>query len=63
MDYERITINPAQLGGMPCIRGLRIAVATVVDCLAAGLSHEEILDLYPDLEAEDIQAALRYTII
>jgi len=60
MGFERITINPKQCGGMPCIRGLRIPVATIVDMVASGLSNAEILELYPDLEAEDIPAALKY---
>jgi len=60
MSFARITIDPAQMGGMPCIRGLRIPVATVVDLVAAGLSTDEILTDYPDLEREDIAEALRY---
>ena len=57
---KRITINPEQCGGRPCIRGLRIRVIDILDLLAAGLSSEEILDELPDLEKEDIQAALKY---
>jgi uncharacterized protein (DUF433 family) len=57
---KRITINPEQCGGRPCIRGLRIRVIDILDLLAAALSHEEILDELPDLEKEDIQAALKY---
>ena len=57
---ERITTNPKQCGGRPCIRGMRIRVIDVLDLLAAGLSHEEILEEMPDLEANDIEAALRY---
>ena len=57
---ERITFNPRQCGGRPCIRGMRIRVTDVLDLLASGLSREEILDEMPDLEAEDIEAALRY---
>lgn len=60
MAYERITVNPNQMAGVPCIRGLRIPVATVVRMVADGMSNEEILDDYPDLEKEDIQEALRY---
>jgi uncharacterized protein (DUF433 family) len=60
MAYERITINPNQMGGLPCIRGLRIPVATVVGQLAAGRTHEEILADFPDLEETDIYAALEY---
>ena len=57
---ERITVNPAQCGGRPCIRGMRIRVIDILDLLAAGLSAEQILQELPDLEPEDIQAALRY---
>ncbi len=57
---ERITINPAQCGGRPCIRGLRIRVIDVLDLYAAGLSAQEILQEMPDLEAEDLTAALKY---
>ena len=60
MKFERITVNPNQMGGMPCIRGLRIPVATVVGMIADGMTEEEILKAYPDLEHEDIQEALRY---
>jgi len=57
---ERITIDPDQCGGRPCIRGMRIRVIDVLDLLAAGLSHEQILEEMPDLEEEDIEASLRY---
>ena len=57
---ERITHDPLVMGGKPCIRGLRVTVATVIGLVAAGHSHEKILQLYPYLEAEDIPAALRY---
>lgn len=60
MDFERITINPKQMGGVPCIRGLRIPVATVVSLVAAGMTDDAILEAYPDLEAEDIRVALRF---
>jgi uncharacterized protein (DUF433 family) len=60
MKFERITIDPDQLDGLPCIRGLRIPVATVVDMVASGMSNEVILDSYPDLELEDIYESLRY---
>jgi uncharacterized protein (DUF433 family) len=60
MKFERITVNPNQMGGVPCIRGLRIPVATVVGMIADGMTKEEILKAYPDLEREDIQEALRY---
>ena len=58
--YERITVNPDQMGGLPCIRGLRVPVATVVDMVAAGMSHDEILADFPYLEREDIYEALRF---
>ena len=60
MNLKRITANPNQMGGVPCIRGLRIPVATVVGMVADGMSQAEILKAYPDLEPEDIRAALRY---
>jgi uncharacterized protein (DUF433 family) len=59
MKFTRITIDPAKMGGVPCIRGLRIPVATVVGMVADGMTHPEILKAYPDLEAADIQEALR----
>ena len=57
---ERITINPAPCGGRPCIRGMRIRVIDILDLLAAGLPTEQVLEDLPDLEVEDVQAALRY---
>ena len=61
MDWkERITVDPNQCGGRPCIRGMRIRVIDVLDLLAAGLSREQILEELPDLEEEDIEASLRY---
>ena len=60
MEYERITIDPAKMRGVPCIRGLRIPVATVIGQLAAGRTPVEVLDDFPDLEAADIRAALEY---
>ena len=59
-DLTRITINPEQCGGRPCIRGMRIRVSDVLDLLSSGLSPEEILEEMPDLEAEDISAAISY---
>ena len=56
----RITINPAQCGGRPCIRGMRMRVKDLLDLLAAGVSTEEILQDYPYLEKEDIQAELEF---
>jgi uncharacterized protein (DUF433 family) len=60
MTFARITVTPDQMGGVPCIRGVRIPVATVVGMVAEGMSEREILTAYPDLEAEDIHEALRY---
>jgi uncharacterized protein (DUF433 family) len=57
---DRITSEPDKFGGRPCIRGLRIRVVDVLDLLAAGLSHAEILAELPDLEAEDIKAAIAF---
>jgi uncharacterized protein (DUF433 family) len=57
---ERITHDPAVMGGRPCIRGLRVTVGTVLGLLAAGKSEAEILDAYPYLVADDIRAALEY---
>ena len=57
---ERITINAKQCGGRPCIRGMRIRVSDVLDLFASGLSAEEILEEMPDLEADDLKAALLY---
>lgn len=57
---DRITINPKQCGGRPCIRGMRIRVSDILDLLAAGLSKEQILEELPDLEPEDINAALQF---
>ena len=58
--FERITVRPDQMGGVPCIRGLRIPVATVVAMVADGMTPTEILEAYPDLQNEDIREALRY---
>ncbi|MFC2130138.1 DUF433 domain-containing protein [Bacteroidota bacterium] len=58
--YSNITINPNQMGGVPCIRGLRIPVATIVSLVAEGMKFKEILDAYPDLELQDIKEALRF---
>jgi uncharacterized protein (DUF433 family) len=57
---QRITINPKQCGGRPCIRGMRIRVSDVLDLFAAGLSAEAILAEMPDLAADDLKAALVY---
>ena len=60
MKFTRITVDPGRMGGAPCIRGLRIPVATVVGMVAEGMSEDEILRVHPDLEQEDIREALRY---
>lgn len=57
---SRITIDPAQCGGRPCIRGMRIRVTDVLDLLAAGPTSEQVLDELPDVEPEDITAALQF---
>ena len=62
MAYERITIDHAKMGGLPCIRGRRIPVSTVLGQLAAGRTEAEILADYPDLEPADIPAALEYAV-
>ena len=59
-ELHRITIDPEQCGGRPCLRGLRVRVSDILDLLAAGASHMEILEDYPYLEAADITAALEY---
>ncbi len=63
MAFTRITTDPEKMGGVPCIRGLRIPVATVVEMLAEGMSEDEVLRAYPDLEPEDIREALRYAAV
>ena len=60
MRFERITVNPNVMGGAPCIRGLRIPVATVVGMVAEEMNEEAVLRAYPDLEPEDIRESLRY---
>ena len=57
---ERITVDPEQCGGRPCVRGMRIRVSDVLDLFAAGLSPEQILKELPDLEAEDLEACLKF---
>ena len=61
MGYDRITVYPDQMNGVPCIRGLRIPVKTIIGMLAEDMSEEQILEAYPDLEQEDIKQALRFT--
>lgn len=60
MRFTRITVNAKQMGGAPCIRGLRIPVATVVGLVADGMTEADILKAYPDLEPDDIHEALHY---
>jgi uncharacterized protein (DUF433 family) len=60
LKFTRITIHPNQMGGVPCIRSLRIPVATVVAMIADGMSQDEIIEAFPDLVAEDIHEALLY---
>jgi uncharacterized protein (DUF433 family) len=57
---DRITVNPRQCGGRPCIRGMRIRVTDVLDLLASGQTREEVLEDMPDMEAADIEACLRF---
>lgn len=57
---ERITVNPRQCGGRPCIRGMRIRVVDVLDLLASGLTQQEVLEELPDLEPEDVAACLKF---
>jgi uncharacterized protein (DUF433 family) len=60
--FDRITVNPRQCGGRPYIRGMRIRVIDILELLAAGLSFEQIIEELPDLELEDIKAALLYAV-
>jgi uncharacterized protein (DUF433 family) len=60
MTFDRITVDAEQMAGVPCIRGMRIPVATVVGMVADGMSRAQILDALPDLEGDDITEALRY---
>ena len=57
---DRITVDPEQCGGRPCVRGMRIRVTDVLDLLASGLTQQEVLEELPDLTAEDVQACLRF---
>ena len=60
MKFTRITVNSEQMDGIPCIRGLRIPVATVVGMVADGMNEDEIISNFPDLVREDIREALKY---
>jgi uncharacterized protein (DUF433 family) len=59
-NFARITVDPEQMGGVPCVRHLRIPVATVLRMLAGGLTEHEILSEYPDLQTDDIRECLRF---
>ena len=61
--FDRITAEPEKMGGVPCIRGLRIPVSTVVGMVADGMTQQEIIESYPDLEMEDIEQALHYAAV
>ena len=60
MSFDRVTVDPAQMGGVPCIRGLRVTVSMVLGQLASGRSVDDLLGDYPYLEREDVTAALEY---
>jgi uncharacterized protein (DUF433 family) len=59
--FQRITVDPNQMDGLPCIRVLRIPMTTVIDMVASGMIHDEILVAHPDMELEDIRSALSFT--
>lgn len=63
MAFTRITTDPEKMAGVPCIRGLRLPVATVVEMVADAMNEDEILRAYPDLEPEDFREALRYAAV
>lgn len=63
MSFTRITVRPDQMGGVPCVRGLRIPVAAVVGMVADGMDEQEFVTAYPDLEAEDVREAVRYAAV
>lgn len=60
MVWTRITVNTDQMGGAPCVRGMRIPVASVVQMIAEGMSFDEVIEAYPDLEASDIRESLEF---
>ncbi|MCL5773323.1 MAG: DUF433 domain-containing protein [Firmicutes bacterium] len=60
MKFKRITVEPNKMGGVPCIRGLRIPVAAILGMIADGMSEQKILEAFPDLEPGDIREAIRY---
>ena len=59
-EMDRITVNPRQCGGRPCVRGMRIRVTDVLDLLATGMTRDEVIEELPDLEPEDVDACLRF---
>ncbi len=59
-NFDRISFNPAVMGGKPCVRGIRVTVGTIVGLVASGYANQDILALYPYLEPEDITEALRF---
>ena len=59
-NFSRITLNPAVMGGKPCIRGMRVTVSMIIGLIASGYSNNDILELYPYLELEDIHETLAY---
>ncbi|MCU0426655.1 MAG: DUF433 domain-containing protein [Candidatus Kapabacteria bacterium] len=61
-SLSRITLNPAQMGGKPCVRGMRVTVGTIIGLVASGYSTEQICEAYPYLEAEDVREALLYAV-
>jgi uncharacterized protein (DUF433 family) len=62
VNFDRITINPAQMNGQPCIRGMRLTVRRIVELVSIYSDRDELLREYPELEDEDIRQALRYTL-
>jgi uncharacterized protein (DUF433 family) len=63
MTFARITVEANKMGGVPCIRGLRIPVATVVALVADGMTPDQIVEQYPDLQAEDVRESLQYAAV
>lgn len=61
-NYDRITINPAKMSGQPCIRDLRMPVITILAMLGDGMTHEEIIKEFPDIEGEDIKQAVDFAV-
>ena len=63
LELDRITADPAVLGGKPCLRGLRFSVSQIVDLVAEGMTADDIVAEFPPLEAEDVRQALRYAVV